>query len=78
MSLRASAIVPEKKLISSNAADPGRLALTLATREHGETICKTRLQPARSEALSQSFSGAGCRNRTRDPLITNQMLYQLS
>jgi len=22
--------------------------------------------------------GAGCRNRTRDPLITNQVLYQLS
>ena len=23
-------------------------------------------------------SGAGCRDRTRDPLITNQVLYQLS
>jgi len=23
-------------------------------------------------------AGAGCRNRTRDPLITNQVLYQLS
>jgi len=22
--------------------------------------------------------GAGCRDRTRDPLITNQVLYQLS
>ena len=24
------------------------------------------------------LDGAGCRNRTRDPLITNQVLYQLS
>jgi hypothetical protein len=23
-------------------------------------------------------AGAGCRDRTRDPLITNQVLYQLS
>jgi hypothetical protein len=25
-----------------------------------------------------SFSGAGCRDRTRDPVITNHVLYQLS
>ncbi len=29
------------------------------------------------ELLGMS-SGAGCRVRTRDPLITNQVLYQLS
>ena len=29
-------------------------------------------------ALDQKMGGAGCRIRTRDPLITNQVLYQLS
>ncbi len=38
--------------------------------------------PAESE-LAKSLlllgkNGAGCRDRTRDPLITNQVLYQLS
>ena len=28
--------------------------------------------------VNRRISGAGCRNRTRDLLITNQLLYQLS
>jgi hypothetical protein len=28
--------------------------------------------------LHSGKGGAGCRDRTRDPLITNQVLYQLS
>ena len=28
--------------------------------------------------FDQTGFGAGCRDRTRDPLITNQVLYQLS
>ncbi len=39
-------------------------------------------RPAEAE-LAKSLrllrkNGAGCRDRTRDPLITNQVLYQLS
>ncbi len=33
--------------------------------------------PTRPRA-SNKGDGAGCRDRTRDPLITNQVLYQLS
>jgi hypothetical protein len=28
--------------------------------------------------LSERVGGAGCRDRTRDPVITNHVLYQLS
>jgi hypothetical protein len=30
------------------------------------------------DAKIEEMPGAGCRDRTRDPLITNQVLYQLS
>jgi hypothetical protein len=36
---------------------------------------------ARSRSDSRNFNGtdgAGCRDRTRDPMITNHVLYQLS
>jgi len=32
----------------------------------------------RSGIVPEWRGGAGCRDRTRDPLITNQVLYQLS
>ena len=42
---------------------------------------KRKLWPARESARTRLQSinpGAGCRDRTRDPVITNHVLYQLS
>jgi hypothetical protein len=35
-------------------------------------------KPLQTKGERGRFDGAGCRDRTRDPLITNQVLYQLS
>ncbi len=48
--------------------------------------CSVRVAPTMKASLnfreriiqSDNFSGAGCRSRTRDLMITNQLLYQLS
>ena len=44
---------------------------------HGNTITQLDLRDVRFNDL-EGEGGAGSRIRTRDPLITNQMLYQLS
>ncbi len=45
-----------------------------------QRLRKCQLEPIGSKNMRHInyFTGAGCRNRTRDLLITNQLLYQLS
>jgi hypothetical protein len=46
-------------------------AFVFATNQMADTA-------ARAAIFNDHINGAGCRNRTRDPLITNQVLYHLS
>ena len=58
---------------------PAQLKAFLKGKDTGQNTLVCKGWCSHTAQINQNEkSGAGCRTRTRDPLITNQMLYQLS